>query len=141
MVVWACAQVWTAVSLRDDGVPTQAVIVSISDVKQLECGVDYRDSAGGRHTAWLEDQCRGMQEGQDIPVKYLGSDPSTVAAGGTLSLTYIMINKSGYLFVGLLLFTFGALGILACTGALERWVARRRVARTTDTRPEDARPD
>lgn len=54
-----------------------------------------------------------MQPGQSIPVKYLSSDPSTAAAMGTLTVTYIAINKSGYFFVGLLLAVFGVLGIVA----------------------------
>lgn len=136
MMVWSGSQAYTAFSLRDHGVTTQARIVSIQQAKQTECEVEYQDSVGNWHEAWFDYQCVGMQPGQTIPVKYLSSDPSTAAAMGTLTVAYIAINKSGYMFVGFVVFAFGALGILACTGLLQRWIEHRRSRRISDARPK-----
>lgn len=132
-----CVQAWTSVALREDGIPTQASIVQIANYKGIKCGVTYQDASGARHGAVLSNQCRGMQVGQTIPVKYLRTDPSTVAAVGTLSVVYIAVSKSGVVFVGLVLFGFGVLGILAGTGVLGRWIERRRQGRIGDARPHE----
>jgi len=127
MMAWAVSQAYTAFNLRDHGVAAQGRIISVQQPKQTECEVEYQDSAGNWYQAWFDDQCVGMQPGQSIPVKYLSSDPSTAAAMGTLTVTYIAINKSGYFFVGLLLAVFGVLGIVAMlilrrrVGTVGRW--------------------
>jgi hypothetical protein len=127
MCVWAGSAAYSQFSLRYDGTTTQARILEVRQAqKDLECEVSYQDAAGAPYEAWLEGQCRSMQPGQSIAVRYLPGDPSTVAAVGSLSLVLILVNKSGYLFVGVGALLFGLLGILAATGVLERWVTRRR---------------
>lgn len=122
--VSGCMQASTAVALRDDGVPAQATIVQVADYKGIKCAVRYEDFSGVWHSAVLDNQCRGLDAGETIPVRYLRSDPSAVAAVGTLSVVYILINKSSGMFIGLVLVAFGVLGILAGTGVLGRWSGR-----------------
>jgi hypothetical protein len=136
--VWGVLAAYTQFSLRYGGATTQAQIVQVQQVsKDLECEVSYQNAAGAQYEAWLDDQCRGMQPGESIAVKYLPGDPTTVAAVGSLSLVVILVNKSGYLFVGLGTLLFALLGILASTGVLERWVARRRARTRTRMRRSD----
>jgi hypothetical protein len=88
----------------------------------MACEVSFRDAAGVRHEAWIDDQCGGALAGQSVAVRYLRSDPATVAAASSLSLSQILTNESGYLFVGLVALLFSVLGVLTVTGLLGRWI-------------------
>lgn len=119
---WAASAAYTQFALRDDGVTTQArVVVTQSAGKYMTCEVSYQDSAGVQHDAWIDEQCGGAHAGQSVAVRYLPTDPATVAAASSLSLMLILSNDSGYLFLGLVALLFGVLGFLVVTGALGRW--------------------
>ena len=116
--VWAVSAAYTQFALRD-GVTTQArVVVTQSVGKYVTCEVSYQDSRGMGHDAWIDSQCGGARAGQSVAVRYLPDDPTKVAAVSSLSLSQVLTNESGYLFVGLVGFLFGALGFLVVTGLL-----------------------
>ena len=124
---WAVSAAYTQFALRYDGATTQARVVSTQSAgKAVECEVSYQDSAGVRYKAWLDSQCGGAQAGQSVPVRYLPSRPTTVAAASSLSLPSILSNESGYLFLGLVAVLVGVVGILAATGLLGRWAEPHR---------------
>ena len=120
---WSASAAYTQFALRDDGVTTQArVVVTQSAGKYMKCEVSYQDAAGVRREAWIDAQCGGAKAGQSVVVRYLRSDPTTVAAASSLSLSQILTNDSGYLFVGLVALVVGLVGVLTVTGVLGRWV-------------------
>ncbi|MBR7838441.1 hypothetical protein KDL01_34565 [Actinospica durhamensis] len=122
LLVGAVSQAHTELALRDHGVDTQGRIIAVGQGRISECEVSYRDVAGDAHEAWVEGDCGHMEVGQDVPVKFVASKPTTVVAvGGALSLNTILIDFA----LGLLLFAAGVVGVLSFAGVFDRWRARR----------------
>lgn len=128
MAVSAATGAYAQFSLRDDGVATQGQVVTVEQSgKDLECEVVFDDRRTGQlYEAWLDDQCQGMNPGVGIEVTYLPGDPSTVAATGSLDYIGILVNKSGYRCVGVVMALFGLAGLLFNLWQLQQWVESRR---------------